>query len=136
MTNLQLCELISSLVDMFIFVETKLHKPTNTSSLLPNYDVISHLAKRKTCRRGISVFYSSKIRYRITTDFISKKFDIIWLRLKLQHKDQIFCFFYAPGANHPDEDITSFYDDFREGYQRYPDDVEIFIMGDSYARLG
>ena len=95
-TNPQLSDLISSLPDMFVFVETMLYKTSKTSSLLPNYDVITHLAKRKSHRRGISVFYSSKIRYRLTTDFASKKFDIIWLRLKLRHKDQIFCFFSAP----------------------------------------
>ena len=44
--------------------------------------------------------------------------------------------FFGPGAHLSDEDITSFYDDFHKGYQRYSNDVEIFIMGDSNARLG
>ena len=111
-TNPQLRDLISSSPDMFIFAETMLYKPIKTNLLLPNYDVFTHLAKKNTCRRGISVFYSSKMRYRLTLDFTSKKFDIIWLRLKLQNKNRILCFFYSPGANHPDEEITSFYDDF------------------------
>ena len=46
-----------------------------------------------------------------------------------------FLLFYAPGAHHSDEDLTSFNDDFLKGYQRYSN-VEIFIMGDSNARLG
>ena len=95
----------------------------------------SHTAKQNTCRRGIAVFYSAKIKYRLTKDFVSKKFDIMWLRLKLEHKDQIYCFFYAPGANHPDDEITLFYDDLRLGFGRYSN-LEIFMMGDSNARLG
>ena len=71
----------------------------------------------------------------MTKDFASQKFDIIWLRLRLKSKDQIYCFFHAPGANRSDEEVTSFYDDLRKGYQRYQIE-DIFMIGDSNARLG
>ena len=48
----------------------------------------------------------------------------------------VFCFFYAPGESHTEIERTSFYDDLRKVYERYPKDVSIFMIGDSNARLG
>ena len=48
----------------------------------------------------------------------------------------IFCFFYAPGAHHPENERISFYDELRDGYGKYQKNVQIFLLGDSNARLG
>ena len=47
----------------------------------------------------------------------------------------LICFFYAPGEHHKEERREEFYDELREGVDKYKD-KKIFLMGDSNARLG
>ena len=98
--------MLSTLPDMFVFAESLQYK--SVKPIIPNYSVISHSAKKGSCRRGMALFFAEKLRYNLTKDHASSKFDIIWLRYKDKIQEMIFCFFYAPGANHSDEEITAF----------------------------
>ena len=48
----------------------------------------------------------------------------------------IFCFFYAPCENKSASERLRFYDELREGYKKYSKKLDIFLLGDSNARLG
>ena len=48
----------------------------------------------------------------------------------------VFCFFYAPCENRAENDRSCFYDELREGYKKYSNKINIFLLGDSNARLG
>ena len=132
--NPGLSEILESSPDIFAYAESLTF--SGIKSPIPGYDVLTHLAKKNSFRRGLTVFFSQKYRYSLTKDQASKKYDIIWIKLTCAQSVKIFCFFYAPGAHHPENERISFYDELRNGYTKYHKNVPIFLMGDSNARLG
>ena len=55
--------------------------------------------------------------------------------MKSPDNESIITFFYAPGANHDEKHREEFYDELREGIDRYKQN-KIYLLGDSDARLG
>ena len=47
-----------------------------------------------------------------------------------------FCFYYAPGSHHSNETHNEFYVDLQKGFDKYRGLGDIFLLGDSNARLG
>ena len=68
--------------------------------------------------------------------YARKIFDIVWIRLKNKNKEIYFCFFYAPGAHLPEEDRFKFYHMLTTSYDKFSAKGEVFLLGDSNARLG
>ena len=67
---------------------------------------------------------------------VSKEYDIAWVKLENMEQTIVFCFFYAPGENKSASERSRFYDELREGYKKYSKKFNIFLLGDSNARLG
>ena len=124
--------------DVFVYAETMVYcsAKLNLRNSLLGYDCFHHTALKNSCRRGITVFYSQKHRYIISKDQVSKKYDIIWIKLENTRNKIVFCFFYAPGVNRTKMECTGFYDELREGYKNYSKSSKVFFLGDSNARLG
>ena len=133
-TNPELLNLLGELPDVFVYAESCVY--TSITSPLSKYDLLIHAAKRKSCRRGLAVLFLQKHRYSISKDHTSKRFDILWLKFKNDFRDEVYCFFYAPGQHHPEKMRMELYDELRSGFERYSIDVKIFLLGDSNARLG
>ena len=122
--------------DIFVYGESLVYKPTRKVNI-QGYKVIIHTAKRNELRRGLAIFYKEKHSHVITKDKGSKKFDILWIRMKIQSEDIIMGFFYAPGMNHDEGTRVAFYDELRIGIDTYiKENKRIYLMGDSNARLG
>ena len=138
--NPLLNEVLNSNPDIFAYAECLVYK--TIVSPLPKYSLILHKAKQKTNRRGIAIFIKNDHMNNISQDFVSSKYDIIWLRYeynsaKTNSRDIIIlCFFYAPGENQSEDIRSKFYNDLSIGMSRYPNDTKIFMMGDCNARLG
>ena len=132
--NPELINILMDLPDIFVYAESCLY--SSVASPLPKYDLLLHTAKRNSCRRGLAVLFLQKYRYCLSKDLSSKIFDILWLKLKNDVRDEAYCFFYAPGQHHPEKMRMELYDELRSGFERYSIDVKIFLLGDSNARLG
>ena len=126
--------------DVFVYLESQIYK--KIASVIPHYSLHIHIAKRATNRRGIAIFYKSEHTHNFSIDFTSNKYDIVWARFENQNPNNaqrhfyILCFFYAPGDSHSDTIRSDFFDEMRMGFDRYPKGTNIFLMGDSNARLG
>ena len=137
-TNPELKLLFSSNPDVFVYAESLLYSKSKyrSQNALPGYDSFHLTADRKSGRRGISVFYLRKHRFTMSKDHVSAKYDIIWAKLENKNDKAVFCFFYAPGVNKTAIDRVGFYDELREGYKKYSNKYNVFLLGDSNARLG
>ena len=99
--------------------------------------MILYRAKRNELRRVQAVYYREKHANVITKEKSSKRFDILWIRMKAPLEENIFCFFYAPGVNHGEGAREMFYDELRKGVDKFAKEKKtIFLLGDSNARLG
>ena len=132
--NPELQSLLRTEPDIFVYSEALVY--TQPKMKLPGYHTFIHTAQRNTCRRGMAIFYLQKYRYFITKDHASKKYDIVWLKLKNERGTTVFCYFYSPGDNRSWEERSGFYDELSQGWRRYKTGVRIFMLGDSNARLG
>ena len=136
--NPELKLLLSTQPDIFVYAENLVFsQPGSTlKQILRDYDCYHLNAVKKTCRRGISVFYLKKHRFVLSKDLVSKQYDILWVKLENLEQKMVLCFFYAPCENRAESDRTCFYDELREGYKKYSNKINIFLLGDSNARLG
>ena len=125
---------MASQPDIFAYGEAQIAKKTKEMKL-HGYQAIVHGAQREGRRRGIVVYYHNKHTHVITKEAGSKKFDILWIKMKSSEEERIFGFYYAPGAHIDEETRESFYDELRSGVERH-EGKSIFLMGDSNARLG
>ena len=91
---------------------------------------------RNSKRRGLVIFYHDKHFQKISRAYASKNFDIFWIRVNKTKTPIYFCFYYAPGSHHSDETHSEFYADLQKGFERYRGLGDIFLLGDSNARLG
>ena len=137
-TNPELKSLLSKCPDIFVYAESLLYSKSkhHFQNSLVGYDSFHHIADRKSGRRGISVFCLRKRRFILSKDHLSKKYDIIWVKLENTKDRAALCFFYAPGDSKAMIDRVGFYDELREGYKKYSKDYKVFFLGDSNARLG
>ena len=60
------------------------------------------------------VYYREKLGEVITTEHKSRKYDIIWLRMKTKKDESLFVFFYAREEHHDEKCREDFYDELRE----------------------
>lgn len=120
--------------DIFVYGEALIYKSANELKL-DGYEMIVHKAHNHGVRRGMVVFYRKKYACIITKGRSSKKFDIVWLRMKTKQEERIFGFFYSPGANHEEKCREEFYDELSKGVENYKG-KKIYLLGDSNARLG
>ena len=136
--NPELKLLLSTEPDIFVYAESLLFsKPGSTlAQILQDYDCYHQVAVKNSCRRGLSVFYLKKHRFVLSKDLASKEYDIAWVKLENMEQTMIFCFFYAPGENKSASERLRFYDELREGYKKYSKKFDVFLLGDSNARLG
>ena len=132
--NPELQKFLATQPDIFAYGEAQIAKKTKEMTLY-GYQAIVHGAQREGRRRGIVVYYHNKHTHVITKEASSKKFDILWIRMKYSKEERIFGFYYAPGAHIDEETRESFYDELRSGVERHKG-KSIFLMGDSNARLG
>ena len=134
--NPELRAYLATKPDIFVYGESMVYKKTQKVHI-PGYKVIIHVAKRNELRRGLAVFYQEKYSQVLTKDRGSKKFDIVWIRIKIKSEDIILGFFYAPGMNHDEGTRAAFYDELRKGIDTYTkENKRIYLLGDSNARLG
>ena len=132
--NPELQKFLATQPDIFAYGEAQV--TTRTKEMKINgYTTILLRAQKEGRRRGIVIYYKNKYSQVITKVACSKKFDIIWLRMKTKREERIIGFFYAPGAHIEEKTRESFYDELRVGVARYQG-KSIFLMGDSNARLG
>ena len=117
--------------DIFAYGESLVFRRKKDLKLL-GYKVIVHKAQLKGLKRGIVIYYKEKLANIITKEHSSDKYDIIWLRMKSPDNESLIAFFYAPGANHDEKHREEFYDELREGIDRYKQN-KIYLMGDSNA---
>ena len=132
--NPELMNFMATEPDIFAYGESLVFRCTG-DMCIPGYNAITHKALKERMRRGIVVYYKKKLNQIITKARSSKKFDIIWLRMETPIDEILICFFYAPGVHHEEDRREEFYDELREGVDKYKD-KKIFLMGDSNARLG
>ena len=97
--NPVLLQFLETKPDIFVYGEALIYKRAKELKIV-GYETIVHKAQNEGVRRGIVVFYREKYSSVITKARSSKKFDIVWLRMKTEQEERILCFFYAPGANH------------------------------------
>ena len=132
--NPVLQQLLETKPDMFVYGEALIYKSANELKL-DGYEMIVHIAHNHGVRRGMVVFYRKKYSSIITKGRSSKKFDIVWLRMKTKQEERIFGFFYSPGANHEEKCSEEFYDELSKGVENHKG-KKIYLLGDSNARLG
>ena len=132
--NPVLTQFLETKPDLFVYGEALIYKSTKELRL-DRYEKIVHKAQKDGVRRGIVVFYKKEYATVITKGRCSKKFDIVWLRMKTKQEERVFCFFYAPGVNHKEKCREEFYDELRKGAEKYKH-KKMYLMGDSNARLG
>ena len=133
-TNPELGKFLSSGPDIFVYGEALVKRHTK-EIVIPGYKTTIHKAQKNGLRRGLVVYYQSMYANVITKDLSSKRFDILWLRFQSKTFECMLGFFYAPGANHSEKIREDFYDELRKGIDKY-NDKQIYLMGDSNARLG
>ena len=133
--NPELKLLLSTKPDIFVYAETLLFSKPGLALTrsLQEYDCYHVTAVKNSCRRGISVFYLKKHRFILSKDLVSKKHDIVWVKLENKDQKMVFCFFYAAGENKSASERIRFYDELREGYKNYSNKLDIFLLGDSNA---
>ena len=132
--NPVLKEFLDKKPDIFAYGESLVFRSKKDLNLR-GYKVIIHKAQLKSLKRGIVIYYKEKLANIITKEYSSDKYDIIWLRMKSSDNESIIAFFYAPGANHDEKQREEFYDELREGIDRYKKN-RIYLLGDTNARLG
>ena len=132
--NLVLKQYLETKADIFVYGEALIYRSIKEINL-NGYIAITHKAQKEGVRRGIVVFYKKRFASIVTKERSSKKFDILWIRMKSSQDERVFAFFYAPGVNHNEKCREEFYDELRKGVEQYKD-KQIYLMGDSNARLG
>ena len=132
--NPELQEFFATKPDIFAYGEALVEK-SNKEIRMDGYRTIVHRAQKERGRRGIVVFYRNKHTHVITKALSSKKFDILWIRMKTRREEKMFGFFYAPGAHIDEKTREGFYDELRKGVEKFKG-KSIFLLGDSNARLG
>ena len=63
---------------------------------LDGYIAITHKAQKEGVRRGIVVFHKKRFASIVTKERSSKKFDILWIRMKSHQEERLFAFFMLP----------------------------------------
>ena len=98
--NPELKSLLDIKPDLFVYAENLIYTKSKLKSQngLPGYGAFHLTANRKIGQRGISVFFLEKHRHIISKSLVSKKYDIIWVKLANNTNNAVFCFFYAPGG--------------------------------------
>ena len=136
--NPELKQLLATKPDIFVYAESLIFsKPRSTQKqFLQDYDCYHLTAVKNTCRRGISVFYLKQHRFVLSKDLVSNQYDIVWVKLQNTEQKMVFCFFYSPGENKSACERLRFYDELRAGYKKHSKIFNIFLLGDSNARLG
>ena len=135
--NKELSQFLKQEPDIFVFGEAG--PPTKRGLFLPGYHILIHCAKTKESRlfrRGLVIFYREKHTQIISRGYVSKKFDIFWIRLYKTGLKLFFCFFYAPGSHHPSSVHTDFFAELQIGFEKYRGLGDIFMLGDCNVRLG
>ena len=132
--NPELRKFMETTPDIFGYGEALVSKRTQGINI-PEYNCVLHKAERGTLRRGLAVYYRRKLNQAITKTQSSKRFDIMWLRIRTSIDELIVGFFYAPGIQHEAKCREEFYDELRMGVDKYKE-MKILLMGDSNARLG
>ena len=134
--NPELTKFITTKPDIFVYGESLMYR-MKQNIIIPGYKVILHTAKRNGLRRGLAVYYKEKYANIITREKSSKRFDILWIRMKSPQEENVFCFFYCPGISHEEETREMFYDELRNGVDKFAREKKtIFLLGDTNARLG
>ena len=124
--NPELTKFISTKPDIFVYGESLTYR-FKQSITIPGYKVILHTAKRNDLRRGLAVYYREKYANVITKEKSSKRFDILWIRMKSPLEENIFCFFYASGLNHEEGTREMFYDELRKGVDKFAKEKRQYI---------
>ena len=136
-TNPELEKLLLKKPDVFVYGEAETSSPLNLS--IDGYVCYLHKSKlevRDNYRRGLAIFYRTKYRFLYTVVYSSKKYDIVWMRVKTNKNPVFCCFFYAPGSHHPLEVRTKYYDEFSATFSEFAPFGKVYLMGDTNARLG
>ena len=120
--------------DLFAYGEALIYTRKKEINIR-GYRAVIHTAEKKGIRRGIVVYYREMLEEVITIEHKSKKYDIIWLRMKTKKEESLFVFFYAPGEHHDEKCREDFYDELRVKVDEHRKE-KIYMMGDSNARLG
>ena len=121
-----------------IFVYGEAGSPSPRGLVLPGYTYMLHPAKKnqRSKRRGLAIFYQDRHSHKISRAYVSKNFDIFWIRVDKIQNPLYFCFFYAPGSHHSTETHSEFYAELQRGFDKYRGTGDIFLLGDCNARLG
>ena len=93
--NPVLLQFLEGKPDIFVYGEALVSKNTKEIKI-DGYKRIIHKAERGGVRRGIVIFYRKEYANVITRGSTSKKFDIIWVRMKTAQEERIFGFFMHP----------------------------------------
>ena len=136
-TNPVLKKLLDTKPDVFVYGEAE--TPSPHKLLIRGFMCYLHkskLAVESNYRRGLAIFYRTKYRFIFTKVYASRKYDIVWMRLKTTSYTLFFCFFYAPGSHHLLPVRTKFYDDLFSSFSRFAPLGKVYLTGDTNARLG
>ena len=82
-TNPELARLLAKKPDVFVYGEAETPSPHNLN--IENYDCYLHKSKLESSdshRRGLAIFYRTKYRFLLSKVYSSRKYDIVWMRLK------------------------------------------------------
>ena len=135
--NPELRKFLSRKPDIFVYGETGAHSSQGLS--ISGYTCYTHTSKLNTngnYRRGLAIFYLSKYRHTLTKIYSSNVYDIVWFCFDSPFKTLYFCFFYAPGSHHPYPVRAKFYEIFSSQYSRFATLGQVYLLGDTNARLG
>ena len=136
-TNKSLHKYLSTNPDIFAYGEAGSSTPRGL--VLPGYSLLLHPAKiyhQNSRRRGLAIFYRKSLFHKISRAYSSKNFDIFWVRMEKPDTPAYFCFYYAPGSHHSNDTHNEFYADLQIGFDKFYGTGDIFLLGDSNARLG
>ena len=90
--NPELRKYLDTKPDIFVYGEALIYRRTKEINI-DGYITIVHKAMNEGVRRGIVIFYRKNLANVITKASSSKKFDIVWLRMKTPQDDRVFGFF-------------------------------------------
>ena len=132
MVNPELNKFLATKPDIFVYGEAQVERVSKKLSL-DGYKTIVHKAEKQSRRRGMVLFYKKRYEQIISKQSSSKKYDILWLRMKSSQDESIFGFFYAPGVSHDEKCREEFWDELRNKVDEYKD-KKIYLMGYSNSR--
>ena len=136
-TNKSLHEFLSTKPEIFAYGEAGSSTPRGL--FLPGYSLLLHPANtyhQNSRRQALEIIYRKSLFHKISRAYASETFDIFWIRLEKPDTPAFFCFYYAPGSHHSNDIHNEFYSELQIGFDKYIETGDIFLLGDSNARLG